>query len=1104
MTGITTPTLPSKFQDDGGIANGGVNLDPVANTITIDVTPVNDAPSGADKTVSTNEDIDYTFTVNDFGFSDILDGDNFTQVKITTLPATGSLTLNGNAVTAGNLVTVSDITSGKLKFTPAPNDNGNNYANFTFQVQDDGGIANGGVNLDPVANTITIDVTPVNDAPSGADKTVSTNEDIDYTFTVNDFGFSDILDGDNFAQVKITTLPATGSLTLNGNAVTAESLVTVSDITSGKLKFTPALHDNGNNYANFTFQVQDDGGIANGGVNLDPVANTITIDVTPVNDAPSGADKTVSTNEDIDYTFTVNDFGFSDILDGNNFTQVKITTLPATGSLTLNGNAVTAGDFATLNDITTGKLKFTPALHDNGNNYANFTFQVQDDGGIANGGVNLDPVANTITIDVTPVNDAPSGADKTVSTNEDIDYTFTVNDFGFSDILDGNNFTQVKITTLPATGSLTLNGNAVTAGNLVTVSDITSGKLKFTPAPNDNGNNYANFTFQVQDDGGIANGGVNLDLSPNTITINVTPVNDDPSGADKTVSTNEDIDYTFTVNDFGFSDILDGDNFTQVKITTLPATGSLTLNGNAVTAESLVTVSDITSGKLKFTPAPNDNGNNYANFTFQVQDDGGIANGGVNLDPVANTITIDVTPVNDAPSGADKTVSTNEDIDYTFTVNDFGFSDILDGNNFTQVKITTLPATGSLTLNGNAVTAGNLVTVSDITSGKLKFTPALHDNGNNYANFTFQVQDDGGIANGGVNLDPVANTITIDVTPVNDAPSGADKTVSTNEDIDYTFTVNDFGFSDILDGDNFAQVKITTLPATGSLTLNGNAVTAESLVTVSDITSGKLKFTPALHDNGNNYANFTFQVQDDGGIANGGVNLDPVANTITIDVTPVNDAPSGADKTVSTNEDIDYTFTVNDFGFSDILDGNNFTQVKITTLPATGSLTLNGNAVTAGDFATLNDITTGKLKFTPALHDNGNNYANFTFQVQDDGGIANGGVNLDPVANTITIDVTPVNDAPSGADKTVSTNEDIDYTFTVNDFGFSDILDGNNFTQVKITTLPATGSLTLNGNAVTAGNLVTVSDITSGKLKFTPAPNDNGNNYANFTFQVSR
>ncbi|WP_159451586.1 hypothetical protein, partial [Planktothrix sp. PCC 11201] len=71
------------------------------------------------------------------------------------------------------------------------------------------------------------------------------------------------------------------------------------------------------------------------------------------------------------------------------------------------------------------------------------------------------------------------------------------------------------------TGSLTLNGTPVTAGSFVTVNDITTGNLKFTPAPNQNGNNYANFTFQVQDDGGIANNGVNLDQSPNTLTINV-------------------------------------------------------------------------------------------------------------------------------------------------------------------------------------------------------------------------------------------------------------------------------------------------------------------------------------------------------------------------------------------------------------------------------------------------------------------------------------------------------------------------------------------------------------------------------------------------------
>src|SRR5262249_30663623 len=44
------------------------------------------------------------------------------------------------------------------------------------------------------------------------------------------------------------------------------------------------------------------------------------------------------------------------------------------------------------------------------------------------------------------------------------------------------------------------------------------------------------------------------------------------------------------------------------------------------------------------------NGSGYASFTFQVQDDGGTANGGVDLDPTPHTITVDVTPVNDAPT----------------------------------------------------------------------------------------------------------------------------------------------------------------------------------------------------------------------------------------------------------------------------------------------------------------------------------------------------------------------------------------------------------------------------------------------------------------------
>ena len=107
---------------------------------------------------------------------------------------------------------MTDITAGKLVFTPATNASGGGYASFTFQVQDNGGTANGGVDLDPTTNTITVNVTAVNDPPSGADKTITTLEDTAYTFSLADFGFSDPNDSPagSLLAVKITTLPPPG------------------------------------------------------------------------------------------------------------------------------------------------------------------------------------------------------------------------------------------------------------------------------------------------------------------------------------------------------------------------------------------------------------------------------------------------------------------------------------------------------------------------------------------------------------------------------------------------------------------------------------------------------------------------------------------------------------------------------------------------------------------------------------------------------------------------------------------------------------------------------------------------------------------------------
>src|SRR6185503_15308699 len=122
----------------------------------------------------------------------------------------------------------------------------------------------------------------------------------------------------------------------------------------------------------------------------------------------------------------------------------------------------------------------------------------------------------------TAINDAPSGTNKTITTLEETAYVFAAADFGFSDPSDSpaNTLAAVTITTLPAAGSVHLNAVAVTPGQSIPAASI--GLLTFTPALNGTGSPYTTFTFQVQDNGGTAGGGIDVDTSPNTITVNVT------------------------------------------------------------------------------------------------------------------------------------------------------------------------------------------------------------------------------------------------------------------------------------------------------------------------------------------------------------------------------------------------------------------------------------------------------------------------------------------------------------------------------------------------------------------------------------------------------
>ena len=204
-------------------------------------------------------------------------------------------------------------------------------------------------------------------------------------------------------------------------------------------------------------------------------------------------------------------------------------------------------------------------------------------------------------------------------------------------------------------------------------------------------------------------------------------------------------------------------------------------------------------------------------------------------------MTIDVTPVNDAPTAADNSVTFAEGAGpYTFSASEFNFADI-DGDSLHSIRIDSLPDTGIMTLGGVTFSANRVIAANDIST--LKYTLPSNNNGVPYTTFTFSVND-------GTRYSGSSYTMTINVTPVNDAPTAADNTVTTAEDTAHTFSAGEFNFADI-DGDSLAHVTIATLPDAGTLTLDGNAVSAGDDIAEADI--GNLVFTPATNASGDLY-----------------------------------------------------------------------------------------------------------------------------------------------------------------------------------------------------------------------------------------------------------
>ena len=396
---------------------------------TTTATPVNDAPTASAKTVSIDEDTAYIFKEDDFGFASVKSGATLGHVKITALPGPnqGTLSVGGTAitgVTTPRQVTKTGLDAGNLTYTPPANANGAAFATFAFKVND-------GVADSDMAYTITINVNAVNDPLTGSDKTVSTDEDLSYTFGEADFAFSDVDAGATLGHVKITSLPGSNQGTLSVGDTPIASVSPPLHVTKdelGTLTYTPPTNAFGAAFATFNFKVSD-------GTDDSVDEYTITIDVNAVNDPPVAETDTAETSKNIPIVIGVLD-NDSDVDPGTTLRVVEVGlpgTGPSDGTAAINPNGTTVtytpnvnfiGDdefrYAVTDGFDTASVPVTVKVLDNSDSNANLA-----DLAISQGTLMPDFAATTTSYAVTV--ETPTGSVQVTPTTAVGNATVTVN-----------------------------------------------------------------------------------------------------------------------------------------------------------------------------------------------------------------------------------------------------------------------------------------------------------------------------------------------------------------------------------------------------------------------------------------------------------------------------------------------------------------------------------------------------------------------------------------------------------------------------------------------------------------------------------------------------